>query len=70
ERPTPRRRKVFVTPAQFAAIPELISDQYFRDYFTFLFETGEGLGSLPRNWSEFRVGSVKEFVRTPSDSEF
>ncbi|MCA9049837.1 MAG: tyrosine-type recombinase/integrase [Planctomycetaceae bacterium] len=40
ERPAPKRREVFVTPEQYAAILKRISDVCFRDYITFLFETG------------------------------
>lgn len=40
ERPTPRRREAFVTRSQFSIILTSVIDVCFRDYLTFLFETG------------------------------
>ncbi|MEZ6064055.1 MAG: tyrosine-type recombinase/integrase [Planctomycetaceae bacterium] len=40
ERPTPRRREVFVSVDQFELILKQVADQQFRDYLQFLSETG------------------------------
>lgn len=40
ERPAPNRRETFLTRSQFNLIFKYASDIHFRDYLTFLFETG------------------------------
>ncbi|MEZ6051226.1 MAG: hypothetical protein R3C02_07540 [Planctomycetaceae bacterium] len=40
ERPTPRRRDAFVTRQQFEIILSQISDECFREYLSFMYETG------------------------------
>lgn len=40
ERPAPKRRESFLTTEQFKLVQNLAGDQCFKDYITFLFETG------------------------------
>ncbi|MEZ6043090.1 MAG: tyrosine-type recombinase/integrase [Planctomycetaceae bacterium] len=40
ERPAPRRRESFLTSAQFELVRNCVREGGFRDYITFLFETG------------------------------
>ena len=47
ERPTPRRREAFVSRAQFLLIMEAASDECFREYLTFLYETGARPQEMP-----------------------